>query len=230
MMKVKRKGSTRMRRATFASGAPLLELRDLKEAIPIVPYYKHLGCMVDPEARPGHESRHRSALAASAYEKAKDLLLQNRDLSLATRSVICQAAVVSTYFNLEVWIAKGKHWEQMSDAFSRLIKRLLCWDVLGADLTLGCRVLEAASPPSSPWRSEARPYYGPCSKMSTSGVRRPEMTYDGWLRATRASGLRRMEQHGPYGGMSSGTSHKESSGAPSAAICKTSGTTRGSGV
>ena len=66
----------------------MLELKDLQAAIPIVPYYKHLGCMVDPEARLGQESRHRSALAAAAYTQAKDLLLQNRDLSLATRSII----------------------------------------------------------------------------------------------------------------------------------------------
>ena len=134
LMRVRGTGATRMRRVTFASGAPMLELQDLQAAIPIVPYYKHLGCMVDPEARLGQESRHRSALAAAAYTQAKDLLLQNRDLSLATRSVIFQATVVPTYFNLEVWIAKGKYWEQMSDVFSRLVRRLLCRDVLGMDL------------------------------------------------------------------------------------------------
>ena len=112
----------------------MLELRDLQEAIPIVPHYKHLGCFVDPEVRFGQEARYRSAQATAAYDKAKDLLLQNRDLSLSTRSALFQSAVVSTYFNLEVWITSGKQWEKMSDAFSRLVRRLLSREVPGEAL------------------------------------------------------------------------------------------------
>ncbi|CAE7777069.1 unnamed protein product [Symbiodinium sp. CCMP2592] len=113
------------------SGRPELRMEDLGESLQIVPYYKHLGCMVDPTMKMAHESRHRTALAAAAYNKAKDLLLQNRDLTLATRGMLFRSAVVSTYHNLEVWIAKGKAWTQMSEAFSRIVRRLLCRDIPG---------------------------------------------------------------------------------------------------
>ncbi|CAE7291897.1 unnamed protein product [Symbiodinium sp. CCMP2592] len=97
-----------------------------QEAIPIVPHYKHLGCMVDPTARLLQEARHRTALAATAYDSAKDLLLQNRDLVLTTRVALFRTTVVATYFNLGVWLTHGPAWRHMSDAFSRLVRRLLC--------------------------------------------------------------------------------------------------------
>ncbi|CAE7386010.1 unnamed protein product [Symbiodinium sp. CCMP2592] len=134
MIKVRGPGAKKARREYFGSGKPELVLPDLGEGIPVVPSYKHLGCVLDIEARLHLEARHRTALAAAAYEKAKDLLLQNRDLSLSTRALLFQAAVVPSYYNLEVWIAEGKHWEQLCDAFSRLVRRLLCRDIPGEDL------------------------------------------------------------------------------------------------
>ncbi|CAE7374664.1 Pol [Symbiodinium sp. CCMP2592] len=126
MLSLKGKGSTKIRKQCFANGKPELFLPDLQEAIPIVPHYKHLGCMVDPVARLNQEARHRTALAATAYDSAKDLLLQNRDLALSTRVALFRTTVVASYFNLEVWLAVGQAWDAMSDAFSRLVRRLLC--------------------------------------------------------------------------------------------------------
>ena len=134
MIGVRGKGATAARRKYFASGKPELELRDLRENIQIVPHYKHLGCYVDIGARLHNEVRHRTALATAAYEKAKDLLLQNRDLTLETRSSLFQCVVVSTYHNLAIWVATGRQWEAMSEAFSRLVRRLLCRHVSGDEL------------------------------------------------------------------------------------------------
>ena len=134
MIGVRGRGAKTVRRTFFAHGRPELELSDLRESIQVVPHYKHLGCFVDLGARLHHEVRHRTALATAAYDKARDLLLQNRDLTLATRSSLFQCAVVSTYHNLAIWVTSGRQWEAMSDAFSRLVRRLLCREVCGDDL------------------------------------------------------------------------------------------------
>ena len=134
MIGVRGKGATAARRRYFDSGRPELALRDLQESIPVVPHYKHLGCVVDIGVRLHLEARYRTACATAAYDKAKELLLHNRDLTLVTRSSLFQSVVVSTYYNLAVWIAQGRQWERMSDAFSRLVRRLLCREVKGEDL------------------------------------------------------------------------------------------------
>eukprot|EP00439_Symbiodinium_sp_Y106_P079440 s29_g18.t1 len=143
MIGVRGTGAKTVRRTFFAHGRPELELSDLRESIQVVPHYKHLGCFVDLGARLHHEVRHRTALATAAYDKARDLLLQNRDLTLATRSSLFQRVVVSTYHNLAIWVTSGRQWEAMSDAFSRLamsdafsrlVRRLLCREVCGDDL------------------------------------------------------------------------------------------------
>ena len=134
MIGVRGTGAKTVRRTFFAHGRPELELSDLRESIQVVPHYKHLGCFVDLGARLHHEVRHRTALATAAYDKARDLLLQNRDLTLATRSSLFQCVVVSTYHNLAIWVTSGRQWEAMSDAFSRLVRRLLCREVCGDDL------------------------------------------------------------------------------------------------
>ncbi|CAE7710018.1 unnamed protein product [Symbiodinium sp. CCMP2592] len=134
MVKVRGQGAKKTRRDTFESGKPELFLDDIRESLQVVPSYKHLGCVVDLEANLHLEVRHRTALASAAYDQAKDLLLQNRDLTLQTRSALFQTAVVATYHNLAVWITRGPHWDKMEDAFSRLVRRLLCRDIPGSDL------------------------------------------------------------------------------------------------
>ena len=152
MLSLRGAGSKTARRRCFADGRSELRLRDLAESIPIVLHYKHLGCILDPLGKLGPEARHRTALATAAYDSARDLLLQNRDLSLSTRTALFRTTVLASYFNLEVWLAKGKAWDGMSDAFSRLVRRLLCRLVPGkevykiptplAHLITGCWPLE----------------------------------------------------------------------------------------
>ena len=152
MLSLRGAGSKTVRRRCFADGRSELRLRDLAESIPIVLHYKHLGCILDPLGKLGPEARHRTALATAAYDSARDLLLQNRDLSLSTRTALFRTTVLASYFNLEVWLAKGKAWDGMSDAFSRLVRRLLCRLVPGkevykiptplAHLITGCWPLE----------------------------------------------------------------------------------------
>ncbi|CAE6948720.1 unnamed protein product [Symbiodinium sp. CCMP2592] len=121
------RGATKVRQRCFSSGRP-------GESLQIVPHYKHLGCVVDPCMKMAQEVRHRTALAADAYNQAKDLLLQNRDLALETRTMLFNTVVVSTYHNLEIWQATGKQWQQLSDNFSRLVRKLLSRDVPGEGL------------------------------------------------------------------------------------------------
>ena len=128
------KGATTVRKRYFSSGKPELFLEDLQEAIPIVKQYRHLGAIIDPEMKLGAERRHRTALANAAYDSAKDLLLQNRALGMQTRSALFQSSVVSTYFNLPLWIVVGSEWEKMSNAFSRIVRRLLTKVVDGPTL------------------------------------------------------------------------------------------------
>ena len=128
------KGATIARKKYFQSGKPELFLEDLQEAIPVVRQYRHLGAVIDPEMKLGAERRHRTALANAAYDSARDLLLQNRDLQMPTRAAIFQSAVVSTYFNLSLWVAQGSEWEKMSSAFSRIVRRLLSKQIDGPSL------------------------------------------------------------------------------------------------
>ncbi|CAE7217452.1 unnamed protein product [Symbiodinium sp. CCMP2592] len=125
------KGATTVRRQVFGNGRPLIYLPDLDESVHVVLTYKHLGAMLDPTMALRHEHRYRTAMASTAYDSAKDLLLQNRDLSLETRTSLFRSAVVSTYFNLELWVPGGPSWDLMCDNFSRTLRRLLCREVTG---------------------------------------------------------------------------------------------------
>ena len=128
------RGANGVRRKHFMNGKPELYLEDLQEAIPIVKQYRHLGAIIDPEMKLGAERRHRTALANAAYDSARDLLLQNRDLRMQTRAELFQSAVVSTYFNLPLWVTTGVEWTKMSSAFSRIVRRLLCKQIDGPTL------------------------------------------------------------------------------------------------
>ena len=134
IMRLTGKGATKTRHRHFSDGRPELKLRDLGESLQIVPHYKHLGCMVDPMMKMSQEARFRTAMADVAYKQGKDLLLQNRDLGSTTRAMLFQTVVVSTYHNFAVWVASGVQWERMSEAFSRLVRKLLTKDIAGADL------------------------------------------------------------------------------------------------
>ncbi|CAE7768865.1 unnamed protein product [Symbiodinium sp. CCMP2592] len=120
------RGATAVRKQVFGSGKPMIHLPDLDESVHVVPVYKHLGAQLDPQVALRQEQRFRTAMAAAAYDSAKDLLLHNRDLGLETRVSLFRSAVVSTYFNLEIWVPKGPSWDTMCDNFSRLVRRLLC--------------------------------------------------------------------------------------------------------
>ena len=154
IMRLTGKGATKTRHRHFSDGRPELKLRDLGESLQIVPHYKHLGCMVDPMMKMSQEARFRTAMADAAYKQGKDLLLQNRDLGITTRAMLFQTVVVSTHHNLAVWVASGVQWERMSEAFSRLVRKLLTKDIAGADLFRVPLVLALLC--------EAQPIFGPC--------------------------------------------------------------------
>ena len=238
MIGVRGKGAKVARRNYFDSGRPELALHDLRESIPVVPHYKHLGCVVDIGVRLHLEARYRTACATAAYDKAKELLLHNRDLTLATRSSLFQSVVVSTYYNLEVWIAQGRHWESMSDAFSRLVRRLLCRDVKGEDLfriplpmahwATGCWTLDMFARRSriSALVSLTRRAPPILWRTRRGGVRSCSATYDGSPRGRRNSGQRRVKRHGRNGGTCCGSRPSVSSAAPTEPSPRSSASTR----
>ena len=48
--------------------------------------------------------------------------------------MLFQTVIVSLYHNLAVWVASGVQWKRMSEAFSRLVRKILTKDIAGADL------------------------------------------------------------------------------------------------
>ncbi|CAE7257034.1 unnamed protein product [Symbiodinium sp. CCMP2592] len=127
-------GSRAARHEFFGSGKAVLKIPDLGEEVHVVLHYKHLGAMLDATASMKQECRHRTALATAAYEDAKDLLLQNRAVSLPTRTDLYQTAVVSTYHNLALWVPEGETWQKLCDGFSRITRRLLHHSMRPEDL------------------------------------------------------------------------------------------------
>ncbi|CAE7941102.1 unnamed protein product [Symbiodinium sp. KB8] len=72
----------------FSSGQPEIWWEDLREAMPVVKSYKHLGGYLDARAGGKAEVRYRLSMAAVAFGAARGLILQNRSIPLPTFLVI----------------------------------------------------------------------------------------------------------------------------------------------
>ncbi|CAE7241226.1 Pol [Symbiodinium sp. CCMP2592] len=69
VIQLRGKGAVRARRRFFSSGKAALFLEDLQLSIDIVPYYRHLGGVIDGRMDLGQEVRHRLGLAASHMKR-----------------------------------------------------------------------------------------------------------------------------------------------------------------
>ena len=94
-------------------------------AIPIVPLYKHLGGLLDPDFQSMPEAKRRGCVAASAFDCRAKQLFHNRHVPLATKSGLFPGLITPTYFNLAIWEPTGKAWAHMEFAYARLVCRLL---------------------------------------------------------------------------------------------------------
>ena len=119
------KGSKGARLAYFGGGAPELKVAELGLAVPVVPQYRHLGGFVDINNTGVVEARHRVALAGQAYDSVGKLMLNRKDLALSVRAGIFNTVVTASFFNLGLWLPSGKAWNILSNAYSRLVRRLL---------------------------------------------------------------------------------------------------------
>ena len=133
LLRLHGRGSKKARQAFFADGKPELKMEDIQEAIPIVDTYKHLGGMLDMGVTFAAEARYRRSLAVGAFDTARQLLLQNPQLEVVTRGKLFESIVSPTFFNLALWLPEGKQWQQLSDGYSRQVRRLLGREVKGND-------------------------------------------------------------------------------------------------
>ncbi|CAE7244447.1 unnamed protein product [Symbiodinium sp. CCMP2592] len=125
MLKLRGKGSHRVRTKYFPRQGQQLDLPDLGVTVPISNQYKHLGGVVDGEPKMTIEARRRTAIAGSAYDSGKKLFFANPRLELTTRIALFQATIDPVYFNLGLWTDDGPSWNILSNGYTRLLRRLL---------------------------------------------------------------------------------------------------------
>ncbi|CAE7830408.1 Pol [Symbiodinium sp. CCMP2592] len=146
------KDTVKVKQRLFADGKPVLKLPETGQTVPLVPQYRHLGGFVDINNTMMVEARHRVAMAAQAYDKSAKLLLNRRDLSVEVRAGLFHINVTASFFNVALWVPKGRAWSLMNNAYSRLVRRLLTPLVKGdrifhvpliaAHLATGCWCLD----------------------------------------------------------------------------------------
>ena len=142
LLKLCGSGCQKAKQHFFRSGASEVLLPDLGEAIPVMNQYKHLGALLDTNMTMMPEARHRVAIANNAYEQAKQLILHNRDVDLTVRGEVFETAVASSFFNMSLWIPRGRAWDAICHGHARLVRRLLSCHLPGdrvykAPLALG---------------------------------------------------------------------------------------------
>ena len=81
----------------FSSGQPEIWWEDLREAMPVVKSYKHLGGYLDARAGGKAEVRYRLSMAAVAFGAARGLILQNRSIPLPTRGSLFEVVAGTTF-------------------------------------------------------------------------------------------------------------------------------------
>ncbi|CAE7316855.1 unnamed protein product [Symbiodinium sp. CCMP2592] len=161
MLKLRGKGSHRVRTKYFPRQGQQLDLPDLGVTVPISNQYKHLGGVVDGEPKMTIEARRRTAIAG-AYDSGKKLFFANPRLELTTRIALFQATIDPVYFNLGLWTDDGPSWTILSNGYTRLLRRLLVRQ----------------------WGGDAA-FHIP---MSRAGSRLYNRTYGGLSRAVRSPG------------------------------------------
>ncbi|CAE7660424.1 unnamed protein product [Symbiodinium sp. CCMP2592] len=125
MMILRGKGKQRTRAAHFPKDGLHLPIPECDVCVPITNSYKHLGGLVDGEAKMAAEARRRTAMAGSAYDAGKKLFFANWRLPFSTRVALFQAAIDPVYFNLGLWTTDTPSWKALSEGYSRLLRRLV---------------------------------------------------------------------------------------------------------
>ncbi|CAE7722823.1 unnamed protein product, partial [Symbiodinium sp. CCMP2456] len=128
------KGRVAARQKFFGQGKPVLKLHDLEKEIPVALQYKHLGGLVDCRNLMAPEAKRRLAMAAAAFDQAKDMLYLNNKISLQVRAALFAATVGATFHNLAQWIPHGQDWAILYGGYSRPLRRLLTRDFPGEAL------------------------------------------------------------------------------------------------
>ncbi|CAE7241543.1 unnamed protein product [Symbiodinium sp. CCMP2456] len=128
------KGRVGARQKFFGQGKPVLRLHDLEKEIPVALQYKHLGGLVDCRNLMAPEAKRRLAMAAAAFDQAKEMLYLNDKIGLPVRAALFAATVGATFHNLAQWIPNGQDWAILSGGYSRLLRRLLTKDFPGEAL------------------------------------------------------------------------------------------------
>ncbi|CAE7701091.1 unnamed protein product [Symbiodinium sp. CCMP2592] len=129
LLRLSGSGAKGARRNYFAHGRRTVRLQDVALDVQVTNHYKHLGGMVDDRGYGTCEAKRRLAIAATAFDKGKDLLYHNTTIPLSVRASILQVAVTSTLHNIALWTPTGPHWAQLCGGYARLVRRLLMKDV-----------------------------------------------------------------------------------------------------
>ena len=120
------KGIRKAREKHFRHGRSTLQLVDLQEEVHVVPQYVHLGGVVEPQMHMKAEQRRRLAMAGAALEAGKKLIFLNADIPLQVRTKLFETSILSTFFNLAIWLPQGETWQALSYGYTRMLRRLLC--------------------------------------------------------------------------------------------------------
>ncbi|CAE7779518.1 unnamed protein product [Symbiodinium sp. CCMP2592] len=134
LIRLQGQGAKHAQRQHFGHGRRSVRLADVAVEVEVTNHYKHLGGVVETKGYGGCEARRRLAIAATAFDKGKDLLYQNTTIPLATRSSLMHIAVTATLHNLALWIPEGSQWEKLCQGYARLARRLLMKEINPGDL------------------------------------------------------------------------------------------------
>ncbi|CAE7846913.1 unnamed protein product, partial [Symbiodinium necroappetens] len=120
------KGIQKARQSHFGHGRNTLVLEDLGVEIPVAPQYVHLGGIMDAKLSMKPEMRRRLSMATSAMDSGKKLIFQNVQIPLDVRAQLFEMSVLSTMFNLSLWIPEGQAWKSLCQGYTRILRQLLC--------------------------------------------------------------------------------------------------------
>ena len=119
------KGVQKAKATHFGHGRTTLPLADLQVEVPVAPQYVHLGGVLDARVSMKPEMRRRLSMASAAMDSGKKLLFQNKQIPLETRAQLFEMSILSTLFNLPIWIPEGPAWKSLSQGYTRILRQLL---------------------------------------------------------------------------------------------------------
>ena len=88
-------------------------------------HYVHLGAVLDKDGHLDAEARRRVGKLGSAFDSARKMLFQNKQVQFSDRVLLFHSLVTSTIFNLELWAGDSKAWRSLSRGYMLTARRLL---------------------------------------------------------------------------------------------------------